>query len=64
MNVAIPHLNREVQKFINYDNSGPAASINSNVEDMLKWASFWLNKGIVGQDTLLSKSSYYFVVRF
>jgi CubicO group peptidase (beta-lactamase class C family) len=58
-NVALPHLKGKVQKFINYDNSGPAASINSCVSDMLKWADFWLNKGKVDTLQLLSEKSYY-----
>lgn len=57
-NVAIPHLDGKVQKFISYDNSGPAASINSCVKDMLKWAQFWIDKGVIDSDTLLSKDSY------
>jgi CubicO group peptidase (beta-lactamase class C family) len=58
-NLAYPHLEGEVQNFINYDNSGPAASINSCVSDMLKWANFWINKGRVDTSQILSEKSYY-----
>ena len=58
-NIAFPHLESEVQDFINYDNSGPAASINSCVSDMLKWAKFWINKGKVDTTQILSEEAYY-----
>jgi CubicO group peptidase (beta-lactamase class C family) len=61
--VAIPHLNGEVQPFINYDNSGPAASINSSVNDLIKWMKLWLNKGVANADTLFSESSYYTITK-
>lgn len=57
-NTATPHLEGKVQDFINYDNSGPAASINSCVDDMLKWAKFWINEGMVDSIRLLSIDSY------
>lgn len=57
-NAATPHLKGKVQNFISYDNSGPAASINSCVDDMLKWAQFWINEGMVDSTRLLSIESY------
>ncbi|MCP5061535.1 MAG: serine hydrolase [Ignavibacteriae bacterium] len=56
-NVAIPHLNKKPLDFINYDNSGPAASINSSTSDLLKWLQFWLNEGEWNGEQLLSKKS-------
>ncbi|MDX1701436.1 MAG: serine hydrolase, partial [Melioribacteraceae bacterium] len=62
-NIALPHLEGKVQEFISYDNSGPAASINSCVEDMMKWAKFWLNKGRVDTNQILSEKSYYAITK-
>ena len=62
-NVAVPHLEGVPQEFINYDNSGPAASINSCVDDMLKWAQLWLNKGKLGEEQLFSEKSYYTITK-
>lgn len=62
-NMAIPHRNGKTMDFISYDNSGPAASINSCVSDMLKWAQFWINKGKVDTTVLLSEKSYYNITK-
>jgi CubicO group peptidase (beta-lactamase class C family) len=62
-NIARPHLEGRVQGFISYDNSGPAASINSSVADMLKWAKFWLNKGRIDTNQILSERSYYTITK-
>lgn len=56
-NVAIPHLLKKPLGFIIYDNSGPAASINSSTSDLLKWLQFWLNEGEWNGKQLLSKRS-------
>ncbi|MEE9429578.1 MAG: serine hydrolase domain-containing protein [Melioribacteraceae bacterium] len=56
-NVAIPHMNKKPLEFINYDNSGPAASLNSSTSDLLKWLQFWLNEGEWNGKQLLSKKS-------
>ena len=53
-NLAYPHLKGKKIDLLNYDNSGATAALNSNVADMTKWISFWLNNGIAGNDTLLS----------
>jgi len=42
--------------FRNIDNIGPAGSINSNVNDMLKWVLFHLNKGKVGDKQIISEA--------
>lgn len=52
--VAVPHLEGIPQNYINYDNSGAAASINSNVKDLLKWAGMWINGGKDGDKEILS----------
>lgn len=48
-NHALPYAVRDSQivkiDFRNINQIGPAGSINSNVEDMLKWAEFNLNRG-------------------
>lgn len=56
-NIAIPHLNRVEQPFINYDNCGPAAAVNSCVDDLLKWVRMWLDLGKVGDRQILSARS-------
>lgn len=50
--------NKEVEEipFRNIDAIGPAGSINSCVDDMLKWIQFHLNQGKVGETQLISKS--------
>ena len=50
--------NEKVKKipFRNLDEIGPAGSINSCVDDMLKWLQFHLNKGKVGDKQLVSES--------
>ena len=42
--------------FRNINNIGPAGSINSNVNDMLKWVEFHLNKGKVGDKQIVSEA--------
>ena len=44
-------------EFINYDNSGPAASINSSVDDLLKWVNMWLHGGTVDSTQIISEAS-------
>lgn len=56
--VAMPHVKGELDELRNYDNSGGAAALSSNVEDLSKWIQFWLNDGIVGTDTLLNESTH------
>ncbi|MBZ0200011.1 MAG: serine hydrolase [Ignavibacteriaceae bacterium] len=55
MDIAIPHVDGKPIKQINYDNSGPAASINSSVLDLLKWARMWLNNGKWNGEQILSE---------
>jgi CubicO group peptidase (beta-lactamase class C family) len=42
--------------FRKIENIGPAGSINSNVNDMLKWVEFHLNKGKVGEKQVVSEA--------
>lgn len=56
-NMTSPHLKGKPIEYIDYTNSGGTVGIYSNVNDMCNWLNFWLNKGINGQDTLLSFSS-------
>lgn len=57
LSIAYPYVKGSVDQIRNYDNSGAAAAISSNVEDLSKWIRFWLNEGIVNEDTLLSEAS-------
>ncbi len=62
MNIAWPHLDGEVMDFINYNNSGPAASINSSVMDLLKWTQLMLDKGAINDTSVFSENQYYKLV--
>ncbi len=42
--------------FRNIDTIGPAGSINSSVNDMLKWVKFHLDKGKVGEAQIISEA--------
>ena len=42
--------------FRNIDSIGPAGSINSNVNDILRWVQFHLNKGKVGEKQVVSEA--------
>lgn len=55
---ALPHLKGEVVEDLNYDNSGPAASINSSVNDLGKWISMWVNEGQFGGKALISPETW------
>lgn len=56
---AMPHVNGAFFPYdINYDNCGPAASLNSSVSDLSQWVRFWLNQGKVGENALLTSASY------
>lgn len=59
MNVALPHLDGEPMEFINYDNCGPAASINSTIPDLLEWVQLWLDKGMAHDERIFSAEQYY-----
>ena len=56
MAVAVPHVDGKPIKQLNYDNSGPAASINSTVNDILKWGQMWLNNGKWNGEQILSEN--------
>jgi CubicO group peptidase (beta-lactamase class C family) len=56
--VALPHVKGELDELRNYDNSGGAAALCSNVEDLSKWIKMWLNNGIVGDDTLFQAATH------
>ncbi len=43
--------------FRNLDTTGPAGSINSSIEDMLKWVRLHINKGQAGDGRLISQTS-------
>lgn len=52
--LALPHLDGKPIEWINYDNVGPAASLNSNVDDLLNWVQMWLNNGSFEDQQILS----------
>lgn len=56
--VAMPFVKGEMDDLRNYDNSGGAAALVSNVEDLSHWISMWLNGGIYDGDTLFKSSTY------
>lgn len=43
--------------FRNIDEIGPAGSINSCVDDMLKWIRFHIDKGKIGEEQLVAESA-------
>jgi len=51
----------EKMPYKNIDEIGPAGSINSNVNDMLKWIKFQLDAGKVNGVELLSKNQFDFM---
>ena len=57
-NIALPHVKGIMEDIRNYDNSGGAAAISSNVKDMSHWIQMWLNEGIYGDDTLLQTDTW------
>lgn len=61
-NYALPYKEKDkdiVQmEFRNIDNVGPAGSINSNIDDMLKWVQLQLNKGKYGQQEIIHESQF------
>ncbi|MBN1339022.1 MAG: serine hydrolase [Bacteroidales bacterium] len=59
MNVALPHHEGKPMDFIRYDNAGPAASINSSVNDLLKWIQLMLGKGAFHDKKIFSAAQYY-----
>lgn len=52
-NLAVPHVKGKADAFLNYDNSGGAAALNSNVVDLSNWLKMWTNNGVFNGDTLL-----------
>jgi len=60
--IAWPHVDGKPIEFINYDNVGPAASINTSVDDLLKWVKLMLNKGMVDSTEIFSTKQYYRLV--
>lgn len=60
-NLAWPHGLRQEEAIkidlINVDLLGPAGSINSSVEDLANWALLHLNKGIYGEQQLISAAN-------
>ena len=45
----------------NLDAIGPAGSINSSIDDMMKWAALLTNQGKIGDDQLVSASNLAFM---
>lgn len=62
MDVAYPHINGKPEAFINYDNSGGAAAINTSAADLLKWVQLMLDKGAISDTSVFSKKQYYQLV--
>src|SRR5690606_21727008 len=58
-NVAIPHSGQPGENipisYINWDNMAPAGALVSNAEDLCRWMTLQLNRGINGSDTLFTE---------
>lgn len=63
MNIAWPHLDGKPMEFINYDNSGPAAGLNTSANELLHWVQLMLNKGTWNDSTIFSEDQYYQLVK-
>ena len=59
MDLALPHVDAKPMEFLNYDNCGPAASMNTTSTDLLKWVDLLLNKGSLGETKVFSEDQYY-----
>jgi CubicO group peptidase (beta-lactamase class C family) len=57
-NYALPHIANKPIIPRNTDNIGPAGSINSNIDDMLKWLQLMLEKGRLRGKELLENRTY------
>jgi CubicO group peptidase (beta-lactamase class C family) len=55
--IALPHVKGKLETIRNYDNSGGAAAISSNVKDLSHWIQMWLNEGVYDSDTLLQAAT-------
>lgn len=60
-NTALPHNDVDEKiiaiNYLNWDNIGPAGSINSSAADMIKWIQFQLHKGKWDNETIISEKS-------
>src|SRR5690606_24736262 len=61
-NVAIPHSGQPGENipipYINWDNMAPAGALVSNAEDLCRWMTLQLNRGINGTDTLFTEDRW------
>lgn len=61
-NVAIPHSGQPGENipipYINWDNMAPAGALVSNAEDLCRWMTLQLNRGINGSDTLFTEDRW------
>ncbi len=59
-NLAQPHVKvdgeNKIQPYISWDNMKPAGGLFSNASDMAAYIQMWLNRGILGKDTILRPS--------
>jgi len=62
MNIAWPHIDGKPVDFINYDNTGGAAAMNTSASDLLKWVQLMLDKGVLNDTLIFSKKQYYTLV--
>ncbi len=56
-NIAVPHVHNKAQSYIDYNNAAGAVGVNSNITDLSKWASMWLNKGKSGDQVILKEAT-------
>lgn len=62
-NISSPHIRNEESEIITIeqeklDNIAPAGAIYSCANDMARYMNFWLNNGIKGNDTLISRTVF------
>ncbi len=56
--IAHPHVKGKPIKHQNFDEGMGAVGVNSNVQDLLKWAQFWINKGSADGRQLLKEETW------
>ena len=57
LNKAVPHVNNNPNPYIDYNNAAGAVGINSNITDLSKWVTMWLNNGKFGDKQILKENT-------
>lgn len=55
---AQPHLKNKPIKLVNMDNIAPAAAINSNIDEMMRWMQMWIGQGRINDTIIINENSF------